>query len=67
MRIFTERAFREELARRISEREKEEILAQQIRRMNEQIDCLEHKVEGIHIDVVMLRDQFNKERKEQCE
>ena len=65
MRIFTEKAFQEELAKRRKEREREEWMSRRFRDLDERIDCLEHKVEEIHIDVVMLRDQFNKERKEQ--
>ena len=55
----------EELAKRRKEREREEWMSRRFRDLDERIDCLEHKVEEIHIDVVMLRDQFNKERKEQ--
>ena len=47
MKIFTEKGFREELAKRRKEREKEEYMAQKFKRLEEQIERLHIEIMGI--------------------
>lgn len=56
MRIFTERAFQEELNKRRKEREKEEWMSKRFRDMEEQYYRLEKQIEQLRMEVSHIRD-----------
>lgn len=59
MRIFTEKAFQEELARRRKEREKEEYMSHRFKRIDEQIEYMMAEFEKLRIDVMRMREEDN--------
>lgn len=51
MRIFTERAFQEELAKRRKEREKEEWMSRRFRDIDERIESLTASIEELRFRI----------------
>ena len=56
MRIFTERAFQEELAKARKERDKEEWLRNRFRDMEDHYYHLEKRIEKLRIEISQIRE-----------